>query len=186
VTEAWSPSERRILESLDAALSRPEVAAKLTGIGERVLATLARGPREIEAWDSVPLSLYGSALEPEIKSSWVFVLRNGVTTGAERHPNSRQRMVSWSGGGDFQVHDGERWRSHFLVSDRDAPLEQRWISIPPETWHQGVVGSQDWLVVSFQTVRAEELIEERPDPSDPDPFHPRRTRRRKYAEVVQP
>jgi hypothetical protein len=42
------------------------------------------------------------------------------------------------------------------------------------------------LVVSFQTVAAEDLIEERPDPTDPDPFHPRRTRRRKYSEVVQP
>jgi hypothetical protein len=41
-------------------------------------------------------------------------------------------------------------------------------------------------VVSFQTVEAKDLIEERPDPADPDPFHPRRTRRRKYAEVTQP
>jgi len=29
------------------------------------------------------------------------------------------------------------------------------------------------------------LIEERPDPADPDPFHPKRTRRRKYVEVRQ-
>jgi len=186
VAEHWPATERRILESLDAMVSRPEVAAQLDTIGERVLATLARGPREIEAWETVPLSLYGGRLEPEIKSSWVFVLRKGVTTGAERHPNSRQRMVSWNGDGDFQVHDGERWKSHFLVSERSAPMETRWISIPPETWHQGVVGSRDWLVVSFQTVSAAELIEERPDPGDPDPFHPRRTRRRKYAEVVQP
>jgi hypothetical protein len=108
-----------------------------------------------------------------------------VTTGAERHPNSRQRMVSWSGGGDFQVHDGARWQSHRLVSDPAAPLERRWVSIPPDTWHQGVVADADWLVVSFHTVAAAELIEERPDPGDPDPFHPRRTRRRRYAEVVQ-
>src|SRR5262245_46667835 len=113
MTEPWSPGEQKILESLDAAVSRPDATARLTEIGERVLATLARGPREIEAWESVPLSTYGAALEPEIKSSWVFVLRKGVITGAERHPNSRQRMVSWSGDGDFQVHDGVRWRSHF-------------------------------------------------------------------------
>jgi hypothetical protein len=141
----------------------------LRSICTRVLATLARGPREIEAWESVPLDLYGAVLSPEIRSSWVFVLRRGVTTGAERHPNSRQRMVSWSGDGDFQVHNGERWKSHRLVSDPSAPLEERWISIPPETWHQGVVGDRDWLVVSFHTVAAEDLIEERPDPADPDP-----------------
>jgi hypothetical protein len=113
------------------------------------------------------------------------VLRRGVTTGAERHPNSRQRMFSLSGGGDFQVHDGTRWTSHFLVTDRRAPLEERWVSIPPNTWHQGVVGEKDWLVVSFQTAAPGELIEERPDPDDPDPFRPSRTRRRRYAEVEQ-
>ena len=183
----WSDSERAILRSLDASVSAPAAAAALRPIGDRVLATLARGPREIEAWEAVPLAVYGSSLPPEIRSSWVFVLRRGVTTGAERHPNSIQRMMSWKGVGDFQVHDGERWRSHFLVSDPKAPLEERWISIPPETWHQGVVGEEDWLVVSFHTVPAEELVEERPDPADPDPFHPRlRPRRRRYAEVEQP
>src|SRR4030095_10120405 len=65
VAAAWSPSERRILESLDAALSRPEVAARLTEIGERVLATLARGPREIEGWGSGALSPCRSTAAPE-------------------------------------------------------------------------------------------------------------------------
>jgi hypothetical protein len=179
-------AERRILQSLDSAVSSPRAVAALAPVCERVLATLARGPREIEAWEPVPLGLYGAALPPEIRSSWVFVLRRRVTTGAERHPNSIQRMMSWRGHGDFQVHDGERWRSHHLVGDSAAPLERRWVSIPAETWHQGVVGEQDWLVVSFHTVAADELIEERPDPGDPDPLHPLRTRRRKYVEVAQP
>jgi hypothetical protein len=180
------PHERAALEALDALASAPAAASALRRIGERVVATLQRGPREIEAWEAVPLVLYGPNLPEDVGSSWVFVLRRGVTTGAERHPNSRQRMFSLSGGGDFQVHDGRGWRSHFLSSDPDAPLERRWISIPPDTWHQGVVGEEDWLVVSFHTVRPEDLIEERPDPADPDPFHPRRTRRRKYMEVRQP
>lgn len=184
--EPWSAAEKATLESLDRAVLAPEAAASLAPICERVLATLGRGRTEIEAWEPVPLGLYGAALPPDVRSSWVFVLKRGVTTGAERHPNSVQRMVSWSGSGDFQVHDGERWRSHRLVSDPKAPFERRWLSIPPQTWHQGVVGPEDWLVVSFHTVPAEALIEERPDPADPDPFRPRRTRRRRYVEVVQP
>ncbi|MEP6994522.1 MAG: hypothetical protein ABI968_08390 [Acidobacteriota bacterium] len=186
MTERWSASERAILQALDAAVFAPTAATAITSICARVLATLARGPKEIEAWEAVPLDLYASPLPAEIQSSWVFVLRHGVTTGAERHPNSRQRMVSWSGGGDFQVHDGRSWRSHVLASGPNAPLDARWLSIPPGTWHQGAVGEEDWLIVSFHTVAAEKLIEERPDPADPDPFHPRRTRRRKYAEVAQP
>jgi hypothetical protein len=183
--EPWSREERELLRSLDAAVFAPAAAAALRPICDRVLAILARSPKEIEAWEAVPLELYGVDFPDSIGSSWVFVLRHGVTTGAERHPNSVQRMVSWSGGGDFQIHDGERWVSHRLVSDRAVPFDRRWVSIPPDTWHQGVVADSDWLVVSFHTVRAAELIEERPDPADPDPFRPRRTRRRRYAEVRQ-
>lgn len=179
-------AERRILRALDAVVSSPAAAAALLPIGERVLATLRRaGPDEIEAWESVPLSLYPTVLPEEIRSSWMFVLRAGVTTGAERHPNSIQRMMSWSGEGDFQVHDGARWKSHRLRSDPRAPFQERWLSIPEDTWHQGVVGAKDWLVISFHTVEASALVEERPDPSDPDPFRPRRTLRRRYAEVEQ-
>ncbi len=53
-----------------------------------------------------------------------------------------------------------------MVSDPAAPLERRWISIPPYVWHQVVAPGPDWTVVSFQTVPAEELIEERPDPAN--------------------
>jgi len=53
-----------------------------------------------------------------------------------------------------------------LISEPAAALEQRWISIPPNVWHRPVVGKDaDWVVVSFHTVLAEELIEERPSPS---------------------
>ncbi len=55
-----------------------------------------------------------------------------------------------------------------LVSDPEALLERRWISIPRNVWHQVVVPEgPDWVVVSFHAVPAEELIEERPDSDDP-------------------
>ena len=182
-----SEDEASILRRLDAAASTPAALGILGRIAARVLAILDRAPGEIEAWEAVPLEAYGTgALPSDVRSSWVFALRRGVETGAERHPNSRQRMFGWSGGGDFQVHDGERWVSHRLSSDRTAPIEERWLSIPPDTWHQGVVGDEDWVVVSFHTVPKAELVEERPDPEEPDPLHPSRTRRRKYAEVIQP
>jgi hypothetical protein len=183
---ALTEREMRVLERLDAAVASRDAKAALAPIAARVEQTLRRGADAIEAWEVVPLAVYGEGLPTDVRSSWVFVLRRGVTTGAERHPNSRQRMVTWSGGGDFQVHDGERWRSHLLAGPSGQPLESRWISIPPNTWHQGVVSGKDWVVVSFHTVPAEELVEERPDPADPDPFRPQRTRRRRYVEVRQP
>ena len=85
---------------------------------------------------------------------------------------------------DAELQAGGASRAQTLPVDVEG--EERWLSIPPDTWHQGVVGDEDWVVVSFHTVPKTELVEERPDPEDPDPFHPRRTRRRRYADVIQP
>jgi hypothetical protein len=126
--EAMRPSfdlERLILERLDAAVRSEAARAAIAPIVARVEGTMARDPGAIEAWEPIPLEVYDARLPREIRSSWVFILRAGVTTGAERHPNSRQRMTSWSGGGDFQIHDGRRWLSHPMVSDPTAPFEDR-------------------------------------------------------------
>ena len=70
-----------------------------------------------------------------------------------------------------------RWQSNFLISDPDAPLERRWISIPANTWHRPVVGKEaHWVVVSFHTFPAEELIEEKLDEAAGE------TRRKRYVE----
>jgi len=66
-------------------------------------------------------------------------LRAGADTGAERHPNSHQRMMSFEGSGDLQTGEPERWQSNVLISDPAAPLEQRWISIPRNVWHRPVI-----------------------------------------------
>jgi hypothetical protein len=160
-----SPQERSILESLDALLRSDTARAGIDPIVERVAQKLAQD--QTMAWEPVPLSIYGGALPAFIRSSWVFILRAGATTGAERHPNSHQRMMSFRGTGDLQTGGEGHWQSNLLVSDPEAALGQRWVTIPPNVWHQAVVPGADWVVVSFHTVPAEELIEERPDAADP-------------------
>src|SRR6185369_13261358 len=98
------------------------------------------------AWESVPLSVYGSSVPAGIQSSWVFILRAGATTGAERHPNSHQRVMSYRGWGDLQTMVAGQWRSSELVSDPQMPLLRRWASIPVGVWHQAVVPQQNWVV----------------------------------------
>ena len=165
--------ERALLENLDALVHSAEVQERLGPIVERVRADLARKPDALMAWESVALDLFG-ALPPLIESGWVFILRAGTDTGAERHPNSHQRMMTFAGTGDMKIDakgtpnevDVESeiaWHSHVLVGDTNAALERRWISIPKNVWHRPVIpDGADWVVVSFHTVPAEELIEERP------------------------
>lgn len=162
-------SEHTTLEWLDRIVHSPQVVAHLEPVVGRVRRNLADG-NSVMAWEPIPLPLFGTDLPVGIQSGWVFILRAGTNTGAERHPNSHQRMMSFAGIGEMRTRADEKadWVSNPLVSDWSATLEQRWISIPRNVWHQPVVGpNDDWVVVSFHTVPAEELIEERPDSAAP-------------------
>jgi hypothetical protein len=156
--------ERSRLELLDAALQSGSVREHIRSLVVRVSKALSRKKDALMSWEPVPLHIFPTILPPEIGSAWVFVLRAGAATGAERHPNSHQRMMSFEGSGDLQTGEPGKWQSNVLVSDLDAPLERRWISIPTNVWHRPVINAAaDWAVVSFHTVPAEELVEERPD-----------------------
>jgi hypothetical protein len=170
-----TPEEHSRMEAIDKILRLEDVRAQIQPIIERVRAELSRKPHAVMAWEPIPLTTFRGALPEGIRSSWVFILRAGANTGAERHPNSHQRMMSFAGTGDLQTEKSEqtsnvtieeadlKWKSNILVSNADAPLEQRWVSIPPKVWHRPVIPNEgDWVVVSFHTVPADELVEERP------------------------
>jgi len=161
--------ERSRLESLDTVLRSGNIREQIRPVVERVRAELAHKSEALMTWEPIPLSVFGRALPAEIRSAWVFVLRAGADTRAERHPNSHQRMMSFEGSGDLQTGKPGQWQSNVLISDPAAPLERRWISIPRNVWHRPVIGRDaDWAVVSFHTVVADELIEERPDSGSKD------------------
>jgi hypothetical protein len=173
-------AERSLLEALDNALQSNVVRARIDRIVEQVANKLAGVRTASMAWEPIPLSVYDRALPPTVRSSWVFILRAGAITGAERHPNSHQRMMSYQGIGDLQTGGDGHWQSNLIRSEHDAPLEERWLSVPPNVWHQAVVPDCDWVVVSFHTVPAHELIEERPDAVDAN-----RTEQRRYVTEVE-
>src|SRR5205085_962971 len=56
-------------------------------------------------------------------------------------------------------------RVHAKLS-RETGALMAWEPIPQNVWHQPVISKEtDWVAVSFHTVPAEELIEERPESS---------------------
>lgn len=164
-----SSEERTILESLDRIVHSADMQLALRPIVSHVREQLANRQGAVMGWKPIAMSMFGDRLPPGIRSGWVFILRAGVNTGPERHPNSHQRMMSFIGTGDLQTRDKSDapWTSNVLISDPAKPLEHRWISIPPNVWHQPVTPpGEDWVVVSFHTVPAEQLIEERPSEAD--------------------
>jgi hypothetical protein len=170
--------ERKLLQSIDQILQEPSVAKKIDQIADRVEAKFSSADEGL-AWETIPLEIYKGKLPQSIRSSWVFLLKEGSSSGAERHPNSHQRVRSWRRMGDFQIWMEDHWQSHILVDDFHGQVEDRWESIPVNVWHQAVVSpGEHWIVVSFHTATADELIEERPDPADE-----KRMQRRVYKEV---
>jgi len=187
---AMEPEEYARLEKLDIIVRSDEVRAKINPVVDRVCAALSKKADALMTWEPIPLQIFGEGLPPEIRSGWIFVLRAGADTGAERHPNSHQRMMTLRGSGDMKTQSkkgelrikkdekGIDWQSNVLVSEPGAPVERRWISIPPNVWHRPVVGrNADWVVISFHTVPAEELIEEKLDESGAG------TKQKKYVTV---
>ena len=177
-----SSEEREPIVALDAILRPEGLRTLIDSKVQLARQKLDRDGGAVLAWEAVPLDWYGDKLPSAVRSSWVFILRAGAATGAERHPNSHQRMMSYQGAGDLQIWQDDRWHSNLLVSDPNAELEKRWVSIPRNVWHQAEVPAEydHWVVVSFHTAPENELIEERPDPADS-----RFTQQRKYAEMEE-
>jgi hypothetical protein len=154
------PTEDKLLERLDRAVRASRVADTIERTTLELGALLTKDPRARLAWPTVPLNVYGH-LPDEIASSWVFVLRANSISGAERHPNSIQRVMSYRGSADLQTWDGRAWESHCLSSSFDKSIDERWLSIPTNVWHRPIMNDTDWTVVSFHTAAPETLIEER-------------------------
>ena len=166
-----------VITALEAAARSGAVLTYVGQVLERVGRALA-GTDAAMTWESVPLAVFDRSLPEAIKSCWVFVIRAGAETGAERHPNSHQRSLSLTGRGEFQLREGGRWESYPLVSAPGAPRERRWVSIPPSTWHRLFVGGESWGMLSFHTVAAADLVEERP--MGPDGLDGGPTERHRY------
>lgn len=162
----FSTQEKRTISVLDDTLRPKSIRKKIDVIAKRVVQKLIEDPKSDLVWEPVPLEIYQADVPVMIRSSWVFAVRAGVNTGAERHPNSHQFMMSYEGSGDLQIWADEDWTSHPLTCNLSYSIESRWVSVPPNVWHRALGSGENWIVVSFHTASADELIEERTDPDD--------------------
>jgi hypothetical protein len=150
--------EMEILQILDGMLRRAEVKSALERIVSKARIRFNETPDVFFIWEEVPLSLF-DALPEGIRSSWIFIIRAGLPAEPHRHPNSHQISMSLVGDGDLQIWKDSGWHSHPITSDPSASLENRWVSIPPNVWHQAVI-THDWVVMAFHTADENDLIEE--------------------------
>lgn len=173
MTNKFNEQDKKTILILDDVLQRKSVRRRIETIAKRVVLKLMADSTSDLAWEPVSLDTYKMKLPDMIQSSWVFVVRARADTGAERHPNSHQFMMSYKRSGDLQIRIENNWVSNPLTSVLSDPTENRWISIPPNVWHRAIGFEENWIVVSFHTASVEELIEERPTPEDEKQFRQR-------------
>ena len=97
-----------------------------------------------------------SALPPEIRSCWIFLLRDGTPSGLHYHPNSIQHMIALNGRGDAHIGDTRR---DMLTIDARAALADMWFVIDRDEPHEFLPRGEHMAVVSFHTCAADELEE---------------------------
>lgn len=152
MTEAKSRTDP-VIADLDAAARAPGLATHAEEVITRLERRLDHAPDAPMTWEEVPLVAFGRPLAPEIASCWIFVLRPGTELPAERHSNSHQRSLSLKGTGRFELRDGGQWVSYSIA-------EGVWASAPTGMWHRWFAGPEPLALLSFHTVRAEDLLEE--------------------------
>ena len=117
--------EWNMLQNLDNIVWNKPVIRKVDHIVTVSERKLTEDPETLASYKPVPLSIYGDRLPKTILSSWVFVLRANTITGAERHPNSHQRMMAYRGLGDIQILKDDKWLSNHLIGNREAEIKNR-------------------------------------------------------------
>lgn len=151
-----STEERIVLEQLDKLVQESDLSFEIRRSKELLQhdASLLAG--------TVPVSLnkFTGYLPAEIGSARIFTLRANTQFRTERHPNSRQRVVSLEGTGQIMVKDKASPRILTLVSSPDTHIEERWASVTANVWHQPQANAQDWVVLTFHQVPEHELIDE--------------------------
>lgn len=146
--------EVALMQELQRRLGGSAVQMHLQAIAAELLQALQADPAKPKStFRAIPLPLYGDVLLPAIGSSWIFVLRGCLAHPPERHPNSVQRMFALAHPGRFDWWEGDRWQSRLLLPGGEG------LSIPADTWHRMPAQDDDWAVVSFHTVDADQLVE---------------------------
>jgi hypothetical protein len=115
--------EKRTILILDNVFKRKSVIMKIDATAKRVEQKLIEDFESDLAWKSIPLDVYQEKLPSMIRSSWVFVVRAQANTGAERHPNSHQFMMSYKGEAIFKFWLMEIGRLIHLSASPVIPLK---------------------------------------------------------------
>lgn len=149
--------EQSILEKLDQTIKDPQISSLLTPLIDK-----ARNEKEFPVTKNVPLSLFKNKLPKQINLCRIFILPSNTKSKIEKHKNSFQRTVTIFGSGDTKILNNDLWSSNVRKA-YGKTIEDRWLSVLENTWHQPISGKEDWITVTFHTASEKDIIDEYKD-----------------------
>ena len=108
-------------------------------------------------WSVIDQACISAQLPRNIKSTWIFVLKEGVPSGSHYHSNNVQHMVVVEGRGQSNV--GGQSRRMIEFGSPDHSPEDIWFVIEEGEEHEFLPKWGDMVVISFHTCEAHELEE---------------------------
>ncbi|MBX2865732.1 MAG: cupin domain-containing protein [Leptolyngbyaceae cyanobacterium MAG.088] len=107
-------------------------------------------------WSTIDLNTIPCELPSEIKSGWIFHLRQDVPSGCHYHPNSIQHMIVVSGQGTSIVGNERKTMPSYASANT---LADKWYVIDKNVPHEFIPAKANMTVISFHTCNADELEE---------------------------
>lgn len=139
-------------------------AAVLALLGRRsTVLTIERLKNEVRVatapfvWEEIEVdAALGARLPDDIRSAWIFVLKQDTPSHSHYHPNSIQHMVVLEGAAIAKIGDSSKEMTRF---DPDKSANAVWEVIAAGVPHEFFPRGQHMVVMSFHTCAASELLE---------------------------
>ena len=153
-----SLQEKNILENLDGLLKKRDIISFITPMINEIKKELNQ-KKVISITKNIPTESFGNELPASINLCRLFILKANTKSKIERHTNSYQRTCTLYGEGDTKIFENNTWKSN-VRKDSGSSIEDRWLSVPENTWHQPIALSDDWITITFHTASENEIIDE--------------------------
>ena len=148
--------EQKLLELLELNINSSNLLIRKSV--SSALSELNNG-NSISVTKNIPVKEFFSKLPKEVKLCRIFALKANTKSKIERHTNSYQRTLTLYGEGDTKILENNIWKSNIRKS-LVSPAEDRWLSVPENTWHQPIALSTDWITIIFHTASESKIIDE--------------------------
>ena len=153
-----SLQEKSILEKLDGLLKKEGIVSLITPIINEIKKELEQ-KKVVSITKNIPVKSFGNELPTSINLCRLFILKANTKSTVERHTNSYQRTYTLHGKGNTKIFENNVWESTVRKSSGSS-IEDRWLSVPENTWHQPISFSDDWITITFHTASESEIIDE--------------------------